>query len=259
MRGAVQRRAFRQIHQSVEARSAAAQARQGAAHDPAHDEGAVRLAGHTMGDVGDRTVFEVGEEVAPPGRNDALQGLVRQFLIVAHQIMDRLAHVLALGHGDLLDGVLKLDARGFQPFGQVGAVQQLEGGDAVAPQPVLQHPADHLAGMRGVEVLRRRAARSGLILGHDPLALELGSPARQHGHAVEFHGVRVERLLGHAHGGGAVVGEHVLGGLDGLGAVLRRHLEAPGGWRGLANVDFVVDWASHGTLVFCTPSMAPRV
>ena len=253
------RSAVGEVHQPVEARTAATETLQGAAHDPAHDEGAVRLAGHALGDIGDRTVFETREEIAPPGEDDALEGLIRQFLVVAHQIMDRLAHVLAFRDGDLLDGVLKLDARGFQLFGQIGAVQQFEGGDAVARQPVLQHPADRLAGMGGVEILRGRTTRAGLVLGHDPLPLDLGRAARQHGYAVELHGVRVERLLGHAHGGGAIVGEHVLGGLDGMGAVLRRHLEAPGGGRRLADIDFVVDGAGHGALVICTASMAPRV
>ena len=259
MGGAVGGRALGEIHQPVETRPAAAQALQRAADNTAHDEGAVRLAGHPVGDVGDRTVFEAGEEIAPPGGDDAFAGLIRQLLIVAHQFVDRLAHILAFGHGDLLDGVLELDARSFQLFGQIGAVQQFEGGDAVTAQPVLEHPADRLAGVRRVEILRRRAARPGLVLGHDPFALNLGRAAGQHGDAVELHGVGVERLLGHAHGGGAVVGEQVLGGLDRLGAVLRRHLEGPGGRGGLADIDFVVDGAGHETLVNCPLTMAPRL
>ena len=248
MRGTVHRGAVGQVHQPVKANAPAAQALEGPRHDAPHNEGTVRLAGHPVGEVRDRTVFKIGEEVAASGGDDPFHGLIGQFLVVADKIVDRLAHILALGHGDLLDGVLKFDARGIQLFRQIRPVQQFEGGDAMPGQPVLQHSADQLPGMGGVEILGRRAAQSGLILGDDAFVGSLGRTARQHGQAVEFHGVGVERFLGHAHGGHPAVAQHILGRLDGVSAVLGRHLEAPGGGRRLADEDFVVDGAGHETL-----------
>ena len=242
---ALRRGLVRQVHQPFEAGASTAHVLQGTANNPGHDEGPLRLAGYAFGDVSDRTILETGEQIATPGADDTFQGLVGQFLVVAYQFMDRSADVLALRHGDLLDGMLKLDARGFQLFGQIRAVQQFESRDALARQPVLQHPADRLARLGGVEILRHRAARPGVLGGSGPPGLDLGRPTRQHGHALEQHGVRVEGFLGHADSDSPFAGQHVLGGPQGHGAVLGRHVEAPGGRRGLADKDFVVDGAGH--------------
>ena len=242
---ALRRCLVRQVHQPVEAGASTAHILQGTANNPGHDEGPLRLAGHPVGDISDRTILKAREQVATPGDDEAFEGLVGQFLVVANELMDRLSPVLALGHGDFLDGMLKLDTRGFQLFGQIRAVQQFESRNALACQPVLQHPADRLARLGGVEILRRRAARPGRLSGYAPLASDLGCPARQHGHAVEQHGVQVEGFPGHTDSDSTVVSQYILGGPHGHGAVLCRHVEAPGCRRGLADIEFVVDGADH--------------
>jgi hypothetical protein len=108
--------------------------------------------------------------------------------------MDRDAAVLGLGDGDLLQGVLQVGAGGFQLLHQVGPVQELEGGGAVALQPAFQQPADAVAGVNGIEVLGRDA--EGLDVLADLLDRRLDRLAHIEDHgAAEGAGFGVKRLL----------------------------------------------------------------
>ncbi|WP_416173728.1 hypothetical protein [Brevundimonas sp.] len=198
-----------------------------------------------MRQVGQGYAVQIRKRLASPRPDQPLDRLIRQLLIVAQQVVHRLAHGLTLGDRHLLHRMLKLHARGFQPLGQVRAVQQFERRHPLASQPVLQHPSDQFSGMGGIEVGGRIALGPDVIVRDHSLALDLGRTLGQQGQAGEFHGRCVQGLLGHPHGGGAVVAQHVLGGLGRDGSILGRHQQRPGRGGRLADIDFVVDGTGH--------------
>ena len=105
---------------------------------------------------------------------------------------------LGLGNGDFLHRVLQIRAAGFQLLGQIGAVQQLEGGGLVAPKPTFEQTRDPLAGVHAIKVLRRHAGRAGVLRRGLGAAL-FGRALGQDRHRTIIARVRVTRLLGHAH------------------------------------------------------------
>jgi len=150
---------------------------------------------------------------------------------------------LGLGHGDLLDGVLQFDAGGFQLFNEVGPVQQFEGRRLLAHQPAVQQPADPLAGMDRIEVLRGHAERVvplRLLLGLDVVGEAEGLDVD----AAILVGLEVHRLLGHPRGRHPALSDELLGHGQGLGAVLRGHFERPPGGGRLLDENFVMHFGA---------------
>ena len=97
---------------------------------------------------------QVGKDVLAAVLQQPLDRALDQLLEVADHLVDRDAAGLGLGNGDLLQGVLDLDAGGVELLDQVGPVQQLERRDLLRAKPAVQQPADPLAGVDGVEVRR---------------------------------------------------------------------------------------------------------
>jgi hypothetical protein len=212
---------------------------------PAHDECPVGGTGEAVGELGQRPVGEVPEQAFPAGPDDLLQGPVGQVLVVTDDLVDRLAADLAVGHGDALDGVLQLHAGGLEPFGQVGAVEQLEGRDRLAAQPLLQHLGQHVAGVRGVEIVRGEAARRHLPRGSRLVARGLGVTAGHDDRAVEAHRSRIQGLPGHLDAYRAPVGQQLPGRLDRLLLAVAGLDEVPARQCGLAEIDLVVNLTGH--------------
>lgn len=234
-----------QVHQPFQTRARALRPHQGPGDDPAHDEGPVRNAGQPFGHIGQRAMGQVGKGVPAPGRHDPFHRLFGQFLIVTDQFVRGLAGVLALGNGDLLDRVLDLDAGRLQQFDQVRPVQQLKGGDAIAHQPILQHPADQVARMGRIEVVRSDAVGAFVVRGNQPLPGRLGRASGQDGDAVELHGLAIQGFLGHPDGHRLFLAQDFLGRVDGVLALFGRQHQRPGGRSRLADIDFVVDGTGH--------------
>ncbi len=247
-RRAVRRGGVHQVHQGRQTRPRALLVGEGAGDHPAHAKGPVRRAAEPMGQVGDGAIPKGREQAVAPGLAQPHDRLFGQLVIVADQGVDVLAGRLAFGNGDLLDGVLKLDPRRLQPLGHVGAVQQFEGGDALAPQPVLQHPADQGAGVGGIEFGRAGAGRAMRRIGR-LLPERFGRAQRQYGDGGELHRLGVQRLFGDARGDGESVAQLVLGRLDGLFAVFGGDQQGPGRRGGLADIDFVMDRTGHAAIL----------
>jgi len=132
-----------------------------------------------------------------------------------------------LGNGHLLDCVLQVHAGRVQPLGQVGAVHQLERRRPIAGQEALQQLADAVAGVAGIEVLRRSAQGLKVLanrLGLGPLHLALIEDAD----GLEFSGLGIQGLLGHLDGDRPTFGEHLLGDLDRPGPVFSGQFKRPG-------------------------------
>ena len=249
-RRALARRPIGQVHQPVETRPRPAGAGQRAGDDPAHDEGAIRRTRQLLGHIGQRPVGQVGEGSLAPGGHHPFHRLPDELLIVTDQLMRGLTRGLALGNDDLLDRVLQFDAGRLELFDQIRPVQKLEDGDAVAPEPVLQHPSDQLAGMRCVEVLRAQAVRA-LFVGVDEALLRRFRHALgQDGVAAELHRVRIQRLLGDPHRHGVLVLQDFLGSIDGVLALFGRQHQRPRRGRRLADIELVVDRSGH-RVAFC--------
>ena len=144
--------------------------------------------------------------------------------------------------------MLEFKARRLELFGQVRAVKQLERGHALTLQPIFQNTPDRLARQGLVQIRRCQAAWAVLILRHQTLPLDLRCPLGQQGQAVELHRVGVQRFLGHANSGRAIIPQQFLGGLDRHSPFFSRHLEGPGCRSGLADIDLVVNRTGHATL-----------
>ncbi len=185
---------------------------------------ALRLVGQTLAGGGEVGGGELGEQALPGVPHHAVDGALDQALESTDDLVDADAGGLRLGDGDLLHRVLELDARGLELLDQVGPVQELEGRGPLAVQPVLQQPADAVAGMDGVEV--GGADAQGRLLHLLDLALRLvGQALGEDGHRAEFAAVGIQSLLGDAHGAEPPAVEQLLRRLERALAILGRGLE----------------------------------
>jgi hypothetical protein len=132
----------------------------------------------------------------------------------------------------------------------------LERGDAVAGQPAFQQPSDPVAGVAGVEILRRDTERLELfthlaLLG--PVRLALG----EDGDRLEFAGLLVQRLLGHAHGNHTLFVQGRFGLLQRPSTAFSRQLQRPGRGGFFTHEDFEVNlFAVHAASPLRTLSIA---
>ncbi len=142
-------------------------------------------------------------------------GTVEQFGPAPDQVVQILARFMAFWHGQFLCNMQQFLARGFQLFGDIGAVEQFKWRNPLHTQPVFEQAAHFFAGCAAIKILRADANRIGLG-GELELLDGFADPFVQHRGACELAAFAIEDFLGDSDGGDLVAGQHVLGHLHRL-------------------------------------------
>ena len=183
-----------------------------------------------------------------PVRRRYVDGPFGQLLERTDDLVDADPPGLGLGYGDLLDGVLQLDAGCFQLLDEIGPVQEFERRRPLSGQPVVQQPADPLTGVTGIEVGRTDTER-GVVFGRLLLLGPLGRTLVQDRDGGELAGLLVKDFLAHPDRGDAALRELLLGGSQRARTILGRHVQGPSGPGLASHEDLVVDLSPHDAVM----------